>query len=427
MPGPRLRQKTKNRMHDKRSLKEIEKLFHISLPEIKRFIRDFHREMRKGLRGKKSSLKMIHTYVRKPTGAEKGRFLALDLGGTHFRVMSLELKGNRKTGTPKVKMFVLRKMHISGKGKALFDFIASCIKVFMKEYALDPAARHNVGFTFSFPIKKKGIASGVLLHWTKDFTASGVKGKDVVELLNASLKRKGLSGTKITALANDTVSTLTARSYEDPACDVGVILGTGTNACYPEKNRIIINIEWGNFNKQRSTRYDRKLDKCSGNPGRQLLEKMVSGMYMGEVARRLAKDLLPEIDLPKDFKSEYTSVIESDTSKGLRKTGNLLKKIGVKGSTYADRKLLKKVCSIVSTRAARLAAAAIASVITKMDPRLRRRHTVAIDGAVYEKHPRFSRRVKDALSEIFGGKARRVKLVLTKGASAKGAAVIAAT
>ena len=413
-------------MRSKSALVKSEKLFYVSLQEIKKFMRDFHQEMQKGLSGKKSSLKMIHTYLRKPAGSEKGRFLALDLGGTHFRVVSLELKGNRKTGIPLIKTFVLRKKHITGKGKALFDFIAGCIKAFMREYKLDTGAKHNVGFTFSFPVKKKGIASGALLRWTKGFSAGGVEGKDVVELLNASLKRKGLSGTKITALANDTVSTLMARSYEDPDCDVGVILGTGTNACYPEKDRTIINIEWGNFNKLRRTHYDRKLDKCSGNPGEQLLEKMVSGMYLGEVARRLAEDLLPGINFPKDFKSEYASAIESDTSKGLRKTRNLLKKIGVKGSKYSDRKLLKKACAIVSTRAARLASAAIASVITKMDPRLGRRHTVAIDGAVYEKHPRFSCRVKDTLKEIFGGKARRIKLVLTKGASAKGAAVIAA-
>ncbi len=413
-------------MYDKSTLKKSEKLFYVSLPEIRKFVRDFHQEMWKGLCGKKSSLKMIHTYLRKPTGSEKGRFLALDLGGTHFRVMSLELKGKRKTGASSVKTFVLGKKHITGKGKELFDFIAGCIKIFMKEYKLDTGAEYSVGFTFSFPVKKKGIASGVLLRWTKDFSASGVEGKDVVELLNASLERKGLSGTKITALANDTVSTLTARSYEDPDCDVGVILGTGTNACYPEKDREIVNIEWGNFNKQRLTHYDRKLDKCSGNPGEQLFEKMVSGMYLGEVVRRLAKDLLPGINFPKYFKSEYASAIESDTSKGLRKTGSLLKKIGIKSSDYADRKLLKKACVIVSTRASRLAAAAIASVITKMDPRLGRRHTVAIDGSVYEKHPRFSCRVKNTLKEIFGGKARHIKLVLTKSASAKGAAIIAA-
>ncbi len=413
-------------MRREKALRKIEKLFYIPLTEIKKIIRDFHREMRKGLTGKKSSLKMIHTYLNRPTGSEKGRFLALDLGGTHFRVALLELKGNRKTGISPVKTFVLTHRHITGKGEELFGFIAECIKIFMRKHKLDPLARHKVGFTFSFPIKKKHAASGVLLHWTKDFAASGVKGKDVVKLLNASLRKKGLSGTTVTAISNDTVSTLTAKSYEDPDCDLGVILGTGTNACYPEKDRTIINMEWGNFNKLRRTHYDRKLDRASGNPGRQFLEKMVSGMYMGEVVRLIAEDFLPGLRLPKNFRSKYVSAIESDTSKGLRKTGVLLKKIGIGNSAYADRKLLKRICIMVSARAGRLASAGIASVITKMDPCFRRRHTVAIDGAVYEKHPRFSRIVRNTIREIFGLKARRIKLVLARGASLKGAAVIAA-
>jgi len=414
-------------MQNKIALDKIKLLFYVTLPEIKKFIRDFHREMQKGLCGKKSSLKMIHTYLRRPTGAEKGRFLALDLGGTHFRVMLMELKGNGKTGACPVKTFVLKKKHTTGKGKALFAFLAGCIGAFMKEHKLDTQARYNVGFTFSFPVKKKDADSGVLIRWTKDFSASGVEGKDVVKLLNIALKESGITGAKITALLNDTVSTLVARSYTEPDCDVGVILGTGTNACYPEKNGEIINIEWGNFNKLRRTHCDREVDRRSGNPGEQFLEKMVSGMYLGEVIRCLAAELLPRIELPRGFKSEYVSVIEADTSKGLRKTDNLLKKVGIRGSKHRDRKLLKKACVMVSARAARLASAAIASVLTKMDPTLSRRHTVAIDGAVYEKHPCFSHRIRATLKEIFGKDARRIKLVLTKDASAKGAAVIAAT
>lgn len=61
------------------------------------------------------------------------------------------------------------------------------------------------------------------------------------------------------ALANDTVGTMIAQCYKDPKCEMGVILGTGTNACYSEKvsnilkftgktysqEEMIINMEWG--------------------------------------------------------------------------------------------------------------------------------------------------------------------------------------
>jgi len=54
-----------------------------------------------------------------------------------------------------------------------------------------------------------------------------------MDLLAAACKRKGLD-VVLEALVNDTVGTLMARAYSDPKCRVGVILGTGTNACYRE-------------------------------------------------------------------------------------------------------------------------------------------------------------------------------------------------
>lgn len=60
----------------------------------------------------------------------------------------------------------------------------------------------------------------------------------------------------ILALVNDTVGTMMTCAYDDPYCEVGVIIGTGTNACYMEdvsnidlvegdEGRMCINTEWG--------------------------------------------------------------------------------------------------------------------------------------------------------------------------------------
>jgi hexokinase len=86
-----------------------------------------------------------------------------------------------------------------------------------------------------FHVEQTNIAAGRLIAWTKGFTAKGVEGEDIIILLNEALRRKNIHGINVVALANDTVGTLVAKSYADPACDLGVILGTGTNACYLEK------------------------------------------------------------------------------------------------------------------------------------------------------------------------------------------------
>ena len=42
------------------------------------------------------------------------------------------------------------------------------------------------------------------------------------------------------------------------------------------------------------TKWDRRVDEGSINPGKQIFEKMISGMYMGEVVRQVLVDLIAE-------------------------------------------------------------------------------------------------------------------------------------
>ena len=73
-----------------------------------------------------------------------------------------------------------------------------------------------------------------LLGWTKGFTCSGVEGQDVCGLLRKALADEKLN-IKVSALVNDTPGTMLAGGYSDPSVCAGLILGTGTNACYLEK------------------------------------------------------------------------------------------------------------------------------------------------------------------------------------------------
>lgn len=92
----------------------------------------------------------------------------------------------------------------------------------------------------------------------------------------------------IVAVLNDTTGTQLAVGYEDPNCHVGLILGTGTNACYMEKTaaipkykgdrskhpEVIINTEWGAFGDDGKlsewlTEYDAEVEKKVHNPQNQ--------------------------------------------------------------------------------------------------------------------------------------------------------------
>jgi len=430
----------------------LESLFALSLSDLRVMMTDFHAEMRKGLSGDESSLKMLPSFVDRPKGNERGEFMALDLGGTNFRVLAVNLDGKRVATVLNVSKFPVHKKYMQGTGEQLFDFIADCIDSFLTENAFKRTKTYDLAFTFSFPVQQTSIAAGVLIVWTKGFTAKGVQGKDVVNLLNEALKRKHIDFIRVTALANDTVGTLVAGSYMDPACDLGVIMGTGTNACYREKRsniekfkgpdfegHMIVNMEWGNFDKVRLTCYDRELDASSVNPGAMRLEKMVSGMYLGELARRVLVDGIKRdiifLNTPHaalifkrkgSLKTSHMSLIEGDETAGLDQADEFLKQKGISGSTLEDRILLKRLCRLVSARAAGLGATAIAAVITWMDPELKQMHTVGIDGSLFENYPGFPSKMRGVLRKLYDVKAEKIAWVHSKDGSGRGAAIIAA-
>lgn len=431
-------------------LNEIEEQFKLTAEDISNIMSSFQDEMAKGLAGEKSCLKMIPSHFARPSGMEKGRYMAIDLGGTNFRILLVELKGRNNAEILGQHKYTLKEEHIMGTKDELFGFIAHSIKNFMALCGMRNSADVRIGFTFSFPVDQTGKASGRLAKWTKGFSSEGVVGEDVVMLLDDALRKAGVNNTKITALVNDTVGTLVAGSYDDPDCDMGVILGTGTNACYAEKtinikkwkddpyknSEMIINIEWGNFNVLNQTVYDRELDERSDNPGDQIMEKMVSGIYLGELFRLVIikmteKGLLGKgfrgklFTEPGRFRSEHMSSFESDKSDGLSLIKRFLDENNIANSTE-ERRIIKEASRIVSVRAGRISAALIAAVIAKMSPDLSKKHTVAVDGSVYEKHSGFPDIINKTLREIFGGKSAYIKLKLTKDGSGVGAAIMAA-
>lgn len=82
-------------------------LYHMRLSDetLQEISKRFRKEMEKGLGATShptASVKMLPTFVRStPDGTEHGEFLALDLGGTNFRVLRVRVMDN---GLQKVEM-----------------------------------------------------------------------------------------------------------------------------------------------------------------------------------------------------------------------------------------------------------------------------------------------------------------------------------
>ncbi|KAG8377915.1 hypothetical protein BUALT_Bualt08G0083200 [Buddleja alternifolia] len=435
------------------------------LPVLRHVADAMTADMRAGLQADGGSdLKMILSYVDAlPTGNEKGLFYALDLGGTNFRVLRVQLGGkDERVIATEFEQVSIPQDLMFGTSEELFDFIASGLAKFaLKEagkFHLPKGRTRELGFTFSFPVKQTSIDSGILIKWTKGFAVSGTAGKDVVACLNEAMIRQGLN-MRVSALVNDAVGTLAGAQYWDDDVMVAVILGTGTNACYvecvgaiPKLNsppstsaKTIVSTEWGAFsNGLPLSEFDREMDSESINPGEQIFEKTISGMYLGEIARRvllrMAKDArlfgdsVPEkLQMPFSLRTPDICAIQQDSSKEFEHVGSILYDVAGENSNLSVRKIVIDVCDTIAKRGGRLAGAGIVGILQKMEEDSKgvvfgKRTVVAMDGGLYEHYPQYRKYLQDAVTELLGPDiSKNIVIEHSKDGSGIGAALLAAT
>ena len=83
-------------MELKEYMNNIRKELSVSVSDMEKIANDFISEMKTGLEGGTSSLKMLPSYIGKPTGKEKGSVVAIDFGGTNVRILQADLDGSGK-------------------------------------------------------------------------------------------------------------------------------------------------------------------------------------------------------------------------------------------------------------------------------------------------------------------------------------------
>ncbi|KAK4239742.1 hypothetical protein C8A03DRAFT_32190 [Achaetomium macrosporum] len=483
-------------------VKDIVHQFDYTDTDVNNAVKEFLRQMAEGLERDGTSLSQIPTYVTAvPNGTEKGLYMAVDLGGTNFRVCSIKLNGDGSFYLTSSKVEIPKELMVAKTAQELFAFLARQIALFLEKHHTDRFEAHvrrrmtassplgfrdesvfRMGFTFSFPVRQVGVNRGTLIRWTKGFDIPDAVGKDVCALLQAEIDKLHLP-VKITALVNDTVGTLMARSYSAPGkhgAVLGAIFGTGTNGAYVEQlskvkkplvgdydastGLMVINTEWGSFDNELSvlpnTPWDIALDKLTPNPGLQMYEKRVSGMFLGEVMRQVLLDILknPNIPLFKDVDSrsnDWTSVTEvretspifqpwgidtkslsvaaGDNMPPLPLLRGELESLDINSPSFEDAQVFKAIAEAIVRRAARLSAVAIAAIVLQTgkltDPDLADEPVdIGVDGSLVEHYPCFTDMIYEALRAVDGiGEegAKRIRIGIAKDGSGVGAALIA--
>ncbi|KAI9737892.1 MAG: glucokinase [Cirrosporium novae-zelandiae] len=482
--------------------KKVAKEFEYTKENVNLGVKEFLREMDEGLQATGTDLSQIPTYVTSvPTGTEKGLYLAVDLGGTNFRVCSIELNGDSTFHLTQSKIAVPKELQNAKTAPELFAFLAKQIEVFLHKHhserfqtslrrrntiSTDSGFRDEdvfqLGFTFSFPVEQNGINKGKLIRWTKGFNIEDAIGKDVCALLQFEIDALNLP-VKVAALVNDTVGTLMARSYTSPGKTgtlIGAIFGTGTNGAYVEKlqkvtklfkadgevvfdktaENMVVNSEWGSFDNHLrvlpQTKYDKELDDKSINPGIQMFEKLVSGMFLGEILRLALVDLVKDssVGLFSDENSgmndvhstttidedsalfkqwgldtSFMSTVENDSTESLKAVRQALAKdLGINAASHEDAEAVKILVHAIGERAARLSAVPLGAMIHSTGALKDEVVDIGVDGSLVEFYPNFEEMIRSGLRDIteIGAKGeKKIRIGIAKDGSGVGAALIA--
>ncbi|KAG8166903.1 hypothetical protein KVR01_002592 [Diaporthe batatas] len=291
--------------------------------------------------------------------ADRGRHLAIDIGGTNLRVGFVELLAGGADGPsnegasvngqgssssavhpPRLRRVLEHSWPIGDQLKnsnsdELFDFIgdriASVVRLACQRWGLKPEDELPMGVTFSFPMEQKSLQEATLMPMGKGFALDSKV--DLGSYLVAGYdehRGEKLPRIRVAAIANDAVASLVSFVYQyraeahQKAC-MALICGTGTNATIPLKlstlkeskrpktvsvipgqaggdPKIAVNTEWSINGTEAvlssldiMTRWDRLLNMTVERPGFQPLEYMTSGRYLGELGRIIFEEYLTKV------------------------------------------------------------------------------------------------------------------------------------
>lgn len=406
-PADQARRRASRKCHAQRTLdvfsREVEDAFtsHLTVGHLASMSKRIRAQLL--THAKTSPVSMLPSFNHAlPTGKEKGVFLAMDVGGSTFRVALVQLSGQE---TP-IRIVRISSWHIDEavkllQGRAFFNWMAEKMEEMLvgdgsEKYGQDEVAL-PMGLSWSFPVEQTSIRSGRVISMGKGFLCSdGTEGEELADLIMEACQKRQLN-VRMDAIVNDSSATLLSRAYTDTSTRISLILGTGTNAAvhlpvhaigsdkfgdrsaewFAEAKSVIVNTELSMFGGGvfPMTRWDDHLNRTHIKPDYQPLEYMATGRYLGEIVRLIIVEAvevaglfggeLPlSMDSPYSFDTAIVACIEEDTSPLLQTSSALLQEQHVFSTppTATDLIFLQRVCRAVSTRAAAYLAAAIHSL-----------------------------------------------------------------
>ena len=369
----------------------------------------FTSQMERGL-GSDNGLPMVPTYIEGKLHPEQGKkAIAVDVGGTNLRVAVLELTGL------KTEIIKIAKVPILGKDEpvSFYAFIDNLVD------NIEPYLEYSkiICFSFSHQIHHARNMDGFVTDLSKEVTITGISGKPLAYSLKKAIRQRTGEDAKV-ILINDTIGVAgsmlqlgdTFQNY------FGVVMGTGFNTCYIEKTENIkkiddavtetmfINVESGYYVPSQISIIDQEFDATTSKPNTAVLEKMVSGEYLGKLFFYMIQKACGSNLFSKDFVEK----LETHSALGTKELSSFFEDptSGVYGeisSSEDDRDLLYFFARCLIERAAALVSIKIISISKKIYQPANTPICVIVEGATFYGLKGFREMVMKNISEHSNG------------------------
>ena len=377
-------------------------------------------EMKTAVNGRKTSIAMLNSYCKPVASVPVNRKVAvIDAGGTNLRTCTVYFNEQLEPVLDDYANASMPGIDRKISAQEFFNTLADHVERLVNQV-------DTIGFCFSYAADITEDHDGVPFMMSKEIKVPDLIGKHLGKELFKVLASRGfnMEGKRIIVM-NDTVTTLLAGLpyAEKTGCEgcVGFILGTGTNTACIGINGIY-NEESANLNLRLGDIDKRFTDKTL-DPGNHLLEKMVSGAYLGPLALEIIKAAAEE----RFFSPSCTQAIMQAETLTTEEMGNFIldkpSPIDLFVDTEDDQRNLMDILKAFVERAGKLTAANLAASVLFTDYGEKRPVLINADGSTFYKTPGLKEHIENYLRSFLAERGRKVRFTKIERSPIIGAAI----
>lgn len=334
----------------------------ISSEVFSRLVNEFQIYLRQGIAGEIKG-KFLKSRISTDLEIDLGEYLSLDIGGSNLRCSKIQIStdrtGNRIVQIKEVKSTSINNFLNSADNTSAEELFSRIVNWLPDYFRIGK----SLGLSFSFPIEIGEDMDATISRLWK-ISVEGFMEKSIGTWLNKFLEKRFSHKYRIIIL-NDSVAGYLAGMSQVDDLKLGVIVGTGFNIVFVNRQNMIIDSESGHW----------KSNLFEGN-----FEQNVSGKYLVNIFHKELKGL---------------GIVEyRENCKSAEDLNQLL-------YSKETPTVIKDLIEVIIERSAHLMAVQICGYINELNIKVDSQINMVADGSVFWKFLKYQDQVRNAIDAHF--------------------------